>query len=114
VRLLLISTLIAHRLICVGTNKAIDFFELIVNFLNQGVLTRGDILVLDNAKIHKAAEILGMLSIILDAAGVHMYFLPTYSPEVLLSASLFSSMTAFVSVQPLRVGVCPCKAILKG
>ena len=71
-----------HLIVCVGTNNAVDFLDLIVDFLNQGVLIRGDILVLDNARIHKSAEIVGMLSIILDAAGVRMYFLPTYSPEV--------------------------------
>ena len=61
-----------------------DFFELIVQFLNSGVLAHGDILILDNAKIHKAEEIMGMLRILLDTAGVRMFFLPTYSPEVLI------------------------------
>ena len=54
-----------------------------VDFLTAGVLRRGDVLIMDNCSIHHAAEILPVLSIVLDAAGVRLYFLPRYSPEVL-------------------------------
>lgn len=53
-----------------------------VKFLDSGVLRRGDILILDNCKIHKARETLPLLDRLLDATGVRMYFLPRYSPEV--------------------------------
>jgi len=64
-----------------GTNSAVDHLESIVNWLEHGVLLAGDVLILDNASIHNSVEVLGLISLLLDAAGVRMYFLPTYSPE---------------------------------
>ena len=60
-----------------------DYLETMVDFLTAGVLRRGDVLIMDNCSIHHAAEILPVLGIVLDAAGVRLYFLPRYSPEVL-------------------------------
>jgi len=67
---------------CLGTNDALDQLETVLGFLDAGVLRRGDIFVLDNCRIHKAADTIRMLGLVLDAAGVRMWFLPRYSPEV--------------------------------
>jgi len=64
-----------------GTNSAVDHLEHLVTWLERGVLREGDVLILDNASIHNSEEILGLVSLLLDAACVRMYFLPTYSPE---------------------------------
>ena len=37
---------------------------------------------MDNCRIHHAEEIRPVLDTLLDAAGVRLYFLPRYSPEV--------------------------------
>jgi hypothetical protein len=65
-----------------GTNSAVDHLETIVSFLDTGVLTRGDCLIMDNCRIHNAAEIFPLLSLLIDAVGVRLFFLPRYSPEV--------------------------------
>jgi hypothetical protein len=67
---------------CLGTNDALDHLETVLGFLDAGVLRRADIFVLDNCRIHKAADTIRMLGLLLDAAGVRMWFLPRYSPEV--------------------------------
>jgi transposase len=46
------------------------------------VLVAGDLLVADNAAIHKSREIIPTLRVALATAGVRMVFLPTYSPEL--------------------------------
>ena len=50
--------------------------------LTEGALTRGDILVLDNAKVHYAANIRNTVEALLRVTGVQMIFLPAYSPEL--------------------------------
>jgi len=64
-----------------GTNGGLDFLETLINWLDSGVLQRGDVLVMDNCGIHKSEDIAGLRDLLLAAAGVLLYFLPTYSPE---------------------------------
>jgi len=49
--------------------------------LEEGKLVSGDYLILDNCGIHGADESWGTLYTLLEAAGVSLIFLPTYSPE---------------------------------
>lgn len=72
-----------------GTNNATDHLETMTDLLNAGVLKRGDVLIMDNARIHDAEDMLPILDILLRAAGVVLYFLPRYSPEV--RAGLFGT-----------------------
>jgi len=66
-----------------GTNSGIDFLNFVTNMLEQGWLSDGDFLFVDNAKIHRSAQHLFVLSNLLEAHGVHLiYYLPTYSPEL--------------------------------
>ena len=64
------------------TNDKWDFVRTITWFIRRGGLIAGDVLVLDNARIHNAAESSEILSGILDLAGVRLIFLPAYSPEL--------------------------------
>jgi len=66
----------------VGSNSARDFFFYIVDLLEIGALVPGDIVILDNASIHYAAEIADPLADVLDSFHVRLVFLPTYSPEL--------------------------------
>ena len=54
----------------------------IVTCIQHGKLVAGDILVLDNAPIHKRRAVMGMFVALLRAAQVTVVFLPTYSPEL--------------------------------
>jgi transposase len=45
------------------------------------MLVPGDVFVVDNAKLHKAASIVQALADALDTVNVRLVFLPTYSPE---------------------------------
>ena len=102
-----------HILSCVftGTNKALDFLEQIIVWLDSGVLSNGDVLILDNASLHKSEEINGLLSLLLDAAGVRMYFLPRYSPEVSVSLARCICSSDVRAVQPLRTNIRSRKAL---
>jgi hypothetical protein len=64
-------------------NSQFDFLLFVIECLLGGWLVQGDVLVLDNASIHKAQHILLPLSFLLRAAGVRMWMLPTYSPAEL-------------------------------
>jgi hypothetical protein len=64
------------------TNDQWDFLRTIAWFIERGGLVRGDILVLDNARIHKATDSREALTGILQLAGVRLNFLPAYSPEL--------------------------------
>jgi transposase len=48
----------------------------------DGFLERGDILVCDNAPVHKGVDSLPKLSRFLAAKGIQLWFLPKYSPEL--------------------------------
>lgn len=63
-------------------NDQIDFLLFVVDCVASGLLQRGDVLVMDNAAIHKGADILHTLHTVLHAAGITLWFLPTYSPEL--------------------------------
>jgi hypothetical protein len=67
---------------CRDNNSQYDFVRTIIWFIEAGGLRQGDTLVLDNARIHFAAESSEMVAQLLDAAGVRMVFLPAYSPEL--------------------------------
>eukprot|EP00808_Paulinella_micropora_P014372 g59549.t1 len=55
--------------------------DLSYSAIQLGLLVRGDILVLDNAKIHHAQETTPLLTLLFNLLGIEMRFLPTYSPE---------------------------------
>ena len=63
-------------------NDQFDFLLFITRCISTNLLIRGDVLVLDNASIHKADNILLPLHMLLNTAGITMWFLPTYSPEL--------------------------------
>ncbi len=58
------------------------FFSIVSLMLETGFLVQGDVLVLDNAPIHKHAETLAVIIDLLQSLGVGIVFLPTYSPEM--------------------------------
>ena len=63
-------------------NNAYDFLLFVINLVQSAVLIQGDVVVLDNAPIHNRQDILLPLQTVLTAAGITLWFLPTYSPEL--------------------------------
>ncbi len=66
-----------------GTNTQIDFINFVFYCLENQHLKKNDILVLDNARIHRGGVVEKILLPILQRAEeVHVVFLPKYSPEL--------------------------------
>ncbi|MHB1873220.1 MAG: transposase [Steroidobacteraceae bacterium] len=65
-----------------NSNDQLDFLSFIISALKEGYLQHGDILVLDNARIHGSVMTFDILSTILDEMGVSIVYLPAYSPEL--------------------------------
>ena len=65
-----------------GTNDQWDFCVFILNAISSQFLLPGDILVLDNASIHRGKDSIGILKRILDIFQISIWYLPTYSPEL--------------------------------
>lgn len=65
-----------------GTNNQFDFLKFVLNAVAAGYLEDGDILLLDNAKIHHSATTVLVLADFLRSLGISMFYLPTYSPEL--------------------------------
>ena len=82
---------------CRDTNSQYDFVRTIIWLIEAGGLRQGDTLVLDNARIHFAAESSAMVAQILVVAGVRMVFLPAYSPELNPCELVFSHVKRAMS-----------------
>jgi len=65
-----------------GTNDQWDFTEFIISLVDSGKVVSGDYLIMDNCSIHAAEETGAIIFSLLDVAGVHLIFLPSYSPEL--------------------------------
>lgn len=72
------------------TNGAYDFLLVVIWLLESRALVEGDLLILDNAKIHYAASIRDIIDNIFEISGVRMIFLPAYSPELNPCELIFS------------------------
>lgn len=64
------------------TNNQFTFLAFICYCLRTQKLDAGDILVMDNARIHTGRHIFETLELLLNLAGVQLVFLPAYSPEL--------------------------------
>ena len=91
------------------TNDQYDFLAVIINFIEAGhlvgisffisyVLTyvEGDYLIMDNCRIHGAQDTLTTLFNLLEAAGVHLVYLPPYSPELNPCELVFASVKNYL------------------
>lgn len=79
-----------------GKNNAWAFASFVIDCLLDGSLVRGDYLICDNAKTHKADDMLDVLEPILAEHGVTLRFLPTYSPELNPCELVFSQIKRWI------------------
>lgn len=75
-----------HGFVCstprTASNTSYDFLLFLVELAQDGYLTAGDVLVLDNASVHTSSLIGPQLRQLLAATGIRLLYLPTYSPEL--------------------------------
>eukprot|EP00808_Paulinella_micropora_P012542 g22457.t1 len=64
-----------------GTNSALDWQDTVMAAYEAGMFVRGDKLILDNARVHTARDVVEPLKVLLAGVGVELVFLPAYSPE---------------------------------
>ncbi len=79
-----------------GTNDQWDFLRVLVYLLETRKLTAGDILALDNAKVHGGAATISIIVDICTAAGVHIHFMPSYSPELSPAKQVHNYSKAYI------------------
>ncbi len=66
----------------VETNNQFKFLHFVLRAIRDEYLSFGDILVLDNSRIHTGQEMFEVLMELLEENGIQIMFLPTYSPEL--------------------------------
>jgi transposase len=74
-----------------GTNTRWDFIAFVTAAIEAGFLRRHSIVVLDNARVHTAAEVGPYLERIADTLNIRFVFLPAYSPELNAAELCFAS-----------------------
>jgi len=65
-----------------NSNTQYNFLGFLTYLIDEGHLVEGDYLVCDNAAVHVGSATIDATFDLLDAAGVKLIFLPTYSPEL--------------------------------
>ena len=65
-----------------GMNTSLDFCKFVVKAVMEGFLVPGDVLVCDNAKVHKSPFMTIELNAWLAQHAITIVYLPTYSPEL--------------------------------
>jgi len=74
----------------VGSNTQWDFLNFVIYLLDNEKLVAGDFFIVDNASVHHGHDAFPLLCNLLVAAGVHLIFLPKYSPELNPCEEVFS------------------------
>jgi transposase len=65
-----------------GTNNSDSCFDVVVDAINEGFLRSGDVLVLDNARIHNSGDNKAMTEWLWTWIDIFLAWLPTRSPEL--------------------------------
>lgn len=78
------------------TNSQWDFLHFLLEAAATGAFQPGDFLILDNARIHFAAESQDLLIRFLDFFRIRLLFLPTYSPELNPCELVWASVKRFL------------------
>jgi len=79
-----------------GSNTSSDFLLFVLDLLAERVLSQGDFFIVDNASIHNADDIIELLDYCLGLGGVHLVFLPPYSPELNPVEPVFAQVKRFL------------------
>ena len=80
----------------INSNTQLDFFNFIVDSINKSYLKYGDYLVIDNASIHGGLDTIEILIQFLEAEGINLIYLPTYSPELNPCELIFAQVKRYL------------------
>jgi len=65
-----------------NSNCQTDFFQFLCDAISDGYIVENDYVILDNASVHKGADIKEDLNTLMQQYKFKLIFLPTYSPEL--------------------------------
>jgi len=78
------------------SNTSKDFLDFVYSAVATGCLLAGDVFIVDNARVHWAADTANELSRLLEEANVRLVFTPTYSPELNPCEFVFAQVKRFL------------------
>jgi transposase len=78
------------------SNTQLNFLDCLKDFVAQGGLLRGDILIVDNATVHMASAHFNEILAYLNSEGIDLQSLPTYSPELNPCELVFARIKAYI------------------
>lgn len=88
------------------SNTQTDFVQFLRDCVNNGYLGEGDVLVMDNARVHTGATEWDNIRLLQDLVGFEIMTLPTYSPELNPCELVFAAVKNFLrSDQATKNGV---------
>jgi len=74
------------------SNTSVDFVSFIISAMSKRFLNPNDIIILDNASVHKDSQNVPVLINILEEFNIQLVYLPTYSPELNPDELIFNKM----------------------
>jgi transposase len=78
------------------SNTEWDYYHTLVEAIQTGHLETGDILIVDNASVHFGQGSAEEIVTLLNEHGIHLLFLPKYSPELNPCELAFAQMKAYI------------------
>ena len=86
-----------------GTNNSNSFFDVIIDAINDGFLQSGDVLVLDNARIHNGGEHEALAEWLWTRFNIFVACLPTRSSELNPIELIWGYMVRKLNTYPLTI-----------
>ncbi len=83
-----------------GTNDSWSFLQFVIDAVYAGYVVNGDILVMDNASVHRGVAMCAYLDQLVAHVGAHIVYLPTYSPELNPCEYVFAHMKHWLRRNP--------------
>ena len=84
-------------------NNSDSFFDVVVDAINEGFLRSGDVLVLDNARIHNGGDNQAMAEWLWTRFDIFLAWLPTRSPELNPIELIWSYLVRKLKTYPLTI-----------
>lgn len=94
-----------------GTNNAWSFLQFVIDAVYAGYVVNGDILVMDNASIHKSTRMCVHLDRVVALVGAHIVYLPAYAPELNPCEFVFGHMKHSLKWNPQPITPLPQRLV---